>query len=617
MQHLKKLKDTGELIIKKIKQEILDLKGKNYGKKLKLNQKLFIVFTLVICSLIILNFIFGRSSQKFLEEITKVSEKTQVIKENNSKLMATLALQNSLTGQFLNNAFLLSDAKDDLSIASYNKEAKDGLQNFSDMMADLEKSEEIGKIIDTLSVSLDKLYNLKIKEIEAFNNNDIQNVGYFQDEIRSILENELISKTKDVTYLMKPHLDNYQINNVNMIGEINEITKNTQMSIESVKLKTVIIIFSIIILLVVVSYGIIKVTGKMVKNLIEFTEKLKNLDISIVNAKNGNLSYEIELVETSFNDVCLSFQETIKKMGIASENTKEEVKKISDTVLKNGSSSQEISSSLTQISGSINNAVDKLREMAENTNEVSIKSMKTLNNFGEIKNENENMLKESLKEKDTIKNTIIKINDVTKEISENIKEVETLKVLSHEVKKFVKLIYGITDQTNLLALNAAIEAARAGEAGRGFAVVADEIRKLANTSKKMAEEIEKNLVNMAEKVDSTVNNSNKSKDKVENMTIEISKVGDTFEKLMGVLSNVVKSIDGFYKETENQNSALGNLSQNSAEIKQIFDDISIGIKEIDYAMTDTTESINQLVMVSDSLLETSDEVNSSLSNFKF
>ena len=75
---------------------------------------------------------------------------------------------------------------------------------------------------------------------------------------------------------------------------------------------------------------------------------------------------------------------------------------------------------------------------------------------------------------------------------------EILSNRSQEISSIVRIMKEIAAQTNLLALNAAIEAAQAGDAGRGFAVVAEEIRKLAEGSKKSANEIQQLIVSIQE-----------------------------------------------------------------------------------------------------------------------
>jgi methyl-accepting chemotaxis protein len=135
-----------------------------------------------------------------------------------------------------------------------------------------------------------------------------------------------------------------------------------------------------------------------------------------------------------------------------------------------------------------------------------------------------------------------------------------------QIAQKISIIDDIAYQTNLLALNAAIEAARAGEHGKGFAVVAAEVRKLAERSQVAAQEIS---------------------------TVATSSV-EAAERAGNLLDQIVPSI----KKTSDLVQEISAASQEQ----------SIGVGQINSAVTQLSQTTQQNATSSEELAATAEEM---------
>lgn len=584
---------------------------------MKLTQKLSIGFFIIILSMTAFLINLKISSNSVMNDFNNTVTKVENIKNNNANVVLLQISSTALSNDFFKNIMILANTQELYNINNSSSAALLGLQNFSDNFLLLNKDEKAEKIVNKLKENVMEFSELKKSEIFLINQNKLNESKALKTN--DYLENNILTPLNELNFIIIPILENLNIQNTNSINEINEVAKATEGMIKTSNLINLGFAFSIIVIILIMAFISIKSIKDIFNNLMRSFKHLSNLELDFeLNLPNKkNISYELKIINESISKITSAFKETISEIIINSNDTKDEASKISLTILKNGSSSQQISTSINKITENINLSVKKLVSMSEKSDEISNDSINMLELFTNIKNKNKDMLEESLQEKDTVKNATKKVNIITEEIEKNIEDVENLNLLSIEIGEFVKKIYAITDQTNLLSLNAAIEAARAGEAGKGFAVVADEIRKLAGNSKNTAEDIENKLIAISDTIKTAVKNSTDSTKKMNEMTYEIGKIENTFEKIMGNLQNVLESLELIYTNTNKQTSSILELSTDSNEVKNVFENISQNIEEINLAMTDTSTSINDLILVSDSLIENSEKTNSSILRFSF
>jgi methyl-accepting chemotaxis protein len=197
------------------------------------------------------------------------------------------------------------------------------------------------------------------------------------------------------------------------------------------------------------------------------------------------------------------------------------------------------------------------------------------------------------------------INDIQKLSTMLMSSAQTMHKLSEGTNKVggvVEVIRGIAEQTNLLALNAAIEAARAGEQGRGFAVVADEVRTLAARTQDSTNEIKE----MIEQLQSISKQAQESMEKSQQQAEKSSEKTSTTSK---TLDDIMQSIN----QINNINSHIATAAKEQSQAVETFNQ---NINQISIMADNSIKSSDSTAQQSHSVAVMSDRINNLLRRFK-
>jgi len=170
-------------------------------------------------------------------------------------------------------------------------------------------------------------------------------------------------------------------------------------------------------------------------------------------------------------------------------------------------------------------------------------------------------------------------------------QVTKMSAQAQEIGAFIQTIDEIADQTNLLALNAAIEAARAGEHGRGFAVVADEVRKLAERTTRVTEDISKRVESMRKDADAAAIAVAQSEEQI---SAGVATAGDAHAGLEDI-HRAVHQVD---EQMEQLEQAAQKMDKSSVVLEQTMAQVSAAAEENALAMEQiATDGENMMAVV--------------------
>jgi methyl-accepting chemotaxis protein len=266
-----------------------------------------------------------------------------------------------------------------------------------------------------------------------------------------------------------------------------------------------------------------------------------SVNTNIKSKKNeiGEIGRSIELLISELRQVTQNIHDCAQNVQIMSETLNATAVELSQGSANQASVVEELSSSMEEIASNIN----------QNSDHASATKVIATGSANEVRNTSGSMIE-----------ALESMNKISEKIS---------------------IISDIAFQTNILALNAAVEAARAGEHGRGFAVVAAEVRKLAENSRKAADDI-----------------------------ISLSNNGqDLSTKARHALESIVPNIEKTAQLVEE--IAATNIEQNSQT-----NQINNAIQSLNDQTQQTAATSEELVSAAESLRDQSDNLSQSISFFK-
>lgn len=566
-------------------------------KNLKIRLKLFIMILIPLVTVIFtavdgvveINNTYNTLTDAYYEKLYKVNE---LILNADRDIYQALDAQKTLSDAGtteISKTDIQKDLEDNINQANDRvKEAVDILVPIKDSLVDIKHS-DVNKNIFELYEDFQKNYTAWISSFDK-KTGEIGDLNGFKKSFEDAR------------------------NDINLMGEVMEITAEGTKTQMRATINATIIKFSVlsgltILITLIIGILISKDSSKVLNKIKALAIRLSNYDFSedlvlnrrdeygqtaeALNKSQENIRTFINNIIEKVKDIDSSSNYLFTSINVISKDFNEvyeATKKINVGLQENSAIAEEISASVEEVDSSVD--------------VLSAKATDGTNNSNSIKDRANGVV-------DASKSAISNINNMYEEKETMIiNAIEEGKVVS-EIGVMANTISSISEQINLLALNAAIEAARAGEQGRGFAVVAEEVRKLADQSSEAVNNVKGIIAKVQKSFDDLAIGSKELlsfMDKDVNVQFEnFSNVGEQYYKDAEFVNNMSSELAAMSEEinaTINQVSeAVQHLADMSQRSSENTSDIEESLNRSTYSMEKMSGTAEQQSMLANNLNE--------------
>ncbi|MCM3664046.1 methyl-accepting chemotaxis protein [Mesobacillus subterraneus] len=494
--------------------------------------------------------------------------------------------------------------------------AKQSLSNFSFNPTDGNKQEAISKMEKTSEIFKKAGSLIEEQESQKVLKKAYDKFTLLQSEANRALDDKVSEEVKRQSLRSDGVLNDLHLLNIQVNEHYDFLQRDLKNQIQFIIIAAV---FGSI-LLVIVAGGIgIRLTSSI-------TKPLKQIAMNAQEIAKGNLMIEkvpykhkdeLGTLNESFDQMALQLTSLLQKVNLASKEVEVFAEEIEQENYSLTEISKQVAVSTDELSAGAQTVSEDLQQSVQLIDDMDKEIILNLNHSQESSHFSREAVEAIGEGRKAIDEQKVLITE-NKEASYSI-QAATDKFVGYaaKIEDMATSVSAIAAQTNLLALNAAIEAARAGEAGKGFAVVASEVRKLAEESNVATTQIF-DMVNLLksglEDIAMAVTKGGSIADEqMESMDLTMTTFENIEIKVTGISNKILQLVQGMEASKELGAKVLHNVESISA----VVEETAAGSEEISASTAEQLSAFGNLSKKVTDLRKLTNELNNSVSVFKF